>query len=132
AAGRRPAHRPLEPASCERPAPPRGCAPTTCSRQLLAAERPGPVETVHSSFYARVEGQLKRVGHAIDDGGDSSRLGLREPTQHVAAAGRRTLPRGLADTDPKTDEAGCAERADDRKHSVVARAGGAALATAPA
>src|SRR5438132_8915022 len=113
AGGQQPARRRLEPASWAPRAPPRGRAPTNGSRHLLAAKRARPIETVHRSFYARVEGHLKRAGHAVDDGRHPLGLRLREPTQHVAAAGGRTLARGLADADSKTHEVGHAQRADD-------------------
>src|SRR6266852_1922032 len=72
-------------------APPQASAPTRSSRQLLAAERTRAVEPIHRSFYARVEGKLKRVSDAVDDFRHSLGFSLGEAAEHVVAAGLRPL-----------------------------------------
>src|SRR5258706_5715482 len=102
--------------------PHRESAPRTRSWQFLAAKRAGAVEAIHRSFYARVEGNLKRVRDSVDDFRQSLGLGLGEPAEHVMATGLRSLARRLPDADAKPNEVRRAEGIDDRQHAVVAGA----------
>src|SRR5712692_7592908 len=106
--------------------------PPGCSSQLLAAQRTSSVETVHRPLEAGVERHLQRGGDSVDDARQPRGLRFREPAEHMAAPGRRSLARGLADTDAKAHEVGRAERADDREDAVVARARSAAPDADPA